>query len=178
MSDSGQKYIARNRAPRVQIEYDLETGGAQKKINLPFVMAVMSDLKGYTDADNKMPRLNEREFEDINSATFDSYLKAMRPRVRFTVADKLGGADKDLLVDIEFESLKDFTPGQIAKKVGPLRDMLDARNKLKNLLSYMDGKPDAQARVQELLSSETLLQSLANSSAAADDDAKGDNKEG
>jgi type VI secretion system protein ImpB len=178
MSDSGQKFIGRNRAPRVQIEYDLETGGAQKKINLPFVMAVMSDLKGYTDADNKPPRLADREFEDVSSANFDSYLKCMRPRVRFTVDNRIGdfagkNADgeeaKDLLVDFEMESMKDFTPTQIAQKVAPLKNLFDMRNELKNLMSYMDGKPDAQARVQELLGNETLLKSLAASSAAAKD---------
>lgn len=177
MSDSGQKFIARNRAPRVQIEYDLETGGAQKKINLPFVMAVMSDLKGYTYEDNKPPRLAERDFEDVSSANFESYLKAMRPRTRFTVENRLGGEGEELLVDMEFESMKDFTPGEIAKKVGPLKDLLDARNKLKNLMSYMDGKPDAQARVQELLNNPTLLESLAASSAAADESGDGEKTE-
>lgn len=163
MSDSGQKFIARNRAPRVQIEYDLETGGAQKKINLPFVMGVMSDLKGDYGEGETPVTIQDRKFEDVSSATFDKYLKEMKPRAKFQVANKLGGENETLAVDIQFESMKDFTPGKIAEKVGPLKDLLDARNKLKNLLSYMDGKPDAEKLIQDMLKNETLLQSLAAS---------------
>jgi type VI secretion system protein ImpB len=170
MSDSGQKFIGRNRAPRVQIEYDLETGGAQKKINLPFVMAVMSDLKGDYAPDEKPTPMADRKFEEISSSTFDSYLKATKPRLSFDVANKLGAGGENLHVEIGFESMKDFTPGRIAEKVAPLKELLDARNQLKNLLSYMDGKPDAEKRIEELLANPALLKSLAASAAPAADE--------
>lgn len=178
MSDSGQKFIGRNRAPRVQIEYDLETGGAQKKISLPFLMGVMSDLKGdYAEDESPVP-VQERKFEDVNSATFDKFLKETKPRARFSVENKLGGESETLNVDLQFQSMRDFTPGRIAEKVEPLKELLDARNQLKNLLSYMDGKPNAEKRIKELLSNETLLQSLAHSSSDkdADSSADGDDK--
>lgn len=163
MSDSGQKFIGRNRAPRVQIDYDLETGGAQKKISLPFIMAVMSDLKGDYAEDEKPVAIADRKFDDISSATFDKYLKDMKPRAKFEVANKLGSGSETLSIDMKFESMKDFTPGRIVEKVAPLKELLDARNQLKNLLSYMDGKPEAEKLIKELLQNETLLQSLAQS---------------
>lgn len=173
MSDSGQKFIARNRAPRVQIEYDLETGGAQKKINLPFVMAVMSDLKGDYGEGEKPTAIQDRKFEDVSSATFDKYLREMKPRAKFEVANTLGSGSETLSVDLQFESMKDFTPGRIAEKVAPLKELLDARNQLKNLLSYMDGKPEAEQLIKELLQNETLLQSLAKSDNASGEEQQG-----
>ena len=164
MSDSGQKFIGRNRAPRVQIEYDLETGGAQKKISLPFIMGVMSDLKGDYADDETPTAINDRSFDEVSSATFDKFLKETKPRAKFTVENKLAPGEPDLAVDLLFESMKDFTPERIAQKVGPLKELLDARNQLKNLMSYMDGKPDAEKRIQELLANPTLLESLAASS--------------
>lgn len=174
MSDSGQKFIGRNRAPRVQIEYDLETGGAQKKISLPFIMAVMSDLKGdYAEDETAVP-VADRKFDEISSSSFDKYLKDMKPRAKFEVANKLGSGSETLSVDLKFESMKDFTPGRIVEKVAPLKELLDARNQLKNLLSYMDGKPEAEKLIKELLQNETLLQSLAQSGKGADADQKQD----
>lgn len=166
MSDSGQKFIGRNRAPRVQIEYDLETGGAQRKINLPFVMGVMSDLKGdYQDGEDPTA-IRDRKFEDISTENFDRYLRDMKPRARFEVANKLGGESETLSVDLTFQSMKDFTPGKLAENVPALRKLLESRNELKNLLSYMDGKADAEKTIKELLQNETLLKSLAASNAA------------
>lgn len=165
MSDSGQKFIGRNRAPRVQIEYDLETGGAQRKVELPFIMGVMSDLKGDYDADagEKPSPVADRDFKDVSTANFDRYMKATKPRVMMQVDNKLGGDLETLSVNMTFESLKDFTPGRIAEKVPELKALLDKRNQLKNLLSHMDGKPEAEALINELLQNEGLLQSLASS---------------
>ena len=181
MSDSSQKYIGRNRAPRVQIEYDLETGGAQKKINLPFLMGVLSDLKGDYDHDETPVPVRERKFEEVSTATFDQFLKKTKPRAHFEVANKLGGESETLSVKLQFQSMKDFTPGRIAENVPPLKELLDARNQLKNLLSYMDGRPDAEKLIKQLLSNETLLQSVANSSRPnadtdADEAGEGDKK--
>lgn len=169
MSDSGQKFIGRNRAPRVQIEYDLETGGAQKKVDLPFIMGVMSDLKGDYDAEagEKAQPVGEREFREVSTANFDRYMKSVKPRVMMSVENKLGGGADNLAVNMTFGSMKDFTPGAIAKQVPELNALLEKRNQLKNLLSHMDGKPDAEDLIAELLQNESLLKSLAASSADA-----------
>lgn len=173
MSDSGQKFIGRNRAPRVQIEYDLETGGAQRKVSLPFVMGVMSDLKGHYGEGEEPSAIEERDFEEVSSATFDKYLKDMKPRMKFDVANRLSAPDdpdapESLHIDMDIQSMKDFTPARIAEKVPALKELLDARNQLKTLMSYMDGKPNAEKLIADLLSDdkEALLQSLKNAKAA------------
>lgn len=157
---SSQKFIARNRAPRVQIEYDLELYGAQKKINLPFVMAVMADLSG--NPAEPLPAVADRKFLTIDVDNFDERLKSMKPRVAFNVPNTLTG-EGNMAVDITFESMDDFSPDAVARKVEPLRKLLEARTQLSNLLSYMDGKSGAEQLVSKLLSDPALLQSLASS---------------
>ena len=156
---SSQKFIARNRAPRVQIEYDVELYGAEKKIQLPFVMGVFADLSG-KPAD-ELPPVDERKALTIDVDNFDDRLKAMKPRVAFTVPNTLTG-EGNLAVDITFESMDDFTPGAIARKVEGLNKLLDARTQLANLLTYMDGKSGAEKLIARALSDPTLLQSLAS----------------
>ena len=107
ISKSGQKFIARNRAPRVQIEYDVEIYGAERKIQLPFVMGVMSDLVG-KPVDN-LPPVDERKFLDIDIDNFDERMKALKPRVAFNVDNTLTGEGK-LNVDLTFDSMEDFLP--------------------------------------------------------------------
>lgn len=168
MADSGQKFVGRNRAPRVQIEYDVETGGAEKRVQLPFVMAVMSDLKGQAQEGETVPSVAERDFDTVDINTFGDYMRATKPRATFQVPNKLGEDEDELLsVDLTFTSMKDFTPARIAEQVGPLKELYDARNKLKSLLSFMDGKPKAEEQLKKLLENETLLKSLANSKVSA-----------
>jgi type VI secretion system protein ImpB len=157
--DSSQKFIARNRAPRVQIEYDVEIYGAEKKVQLPFVMGVLADLAGRPS--EAPPPLSERKFLDIDVDNFDDRLKAMKPRVAFTVPNTLTG-EGNLAVDMTFESLDDFAPDAIARKVEPLRRLLEAREQLSNLLSYMDGKDGAEALVAKLLNDPALREALAS----------------
>src|SRR5579884_3424504 len=121
---SSQKFIARNRAPRVQIEYDVETYGAQKKINLPFVMGVMADLSG--NPKDALPGVEQRKFLEIDVDNFDDRLKSMKPRVAFQVPNKLTGSG-NLPVEVTFESMDDFSPAAVARKVEPLRKLLEAR---------------------------------------------------
>ncbi|MGH7994766.1 MAG: type VI secretion system contractile sheath small subunit [Opitutaceae bacterium] len=156
---SSQKFIQRNRAPRVQIEYDVELYGAQKKVELPFVMGVMADLSG-KPADPLAP-IQDRKFLDIDAENFDERLKAMKPRVAFQVPNTLTG-EGSLNVDITFESMEDFSPGAIAKKVEPLRKLLEARTQLSSLLSYMDGKDGAEDLISKALSDPEVLKSLAS----------------
>jgi type VI secretion system protein ImpB len=154
---SSQKFIARNRAPRVQIEYDVELYGAEKKIQLPFVMAVMADLAG-KPAD-PLPPVADRKFLEIDIDNFDSRMKAMKPRVAFQVPNTLTG-EGNLSVDLTFENMDDFTPAAIAAKVEGLNKLLDARKQLANLVTYMDGKGGAEELIGKVLNDPALLQSL------------------
>lgn len=154
---SSQKFIARNRAPRVQIEYDLELYGAEKKVNLPFVMGVMADLSGKPA--EALPAVADRKFLDIDVDNFDDRLKSMKPRVAFNVPNKLTG-DGNVAVDITFESMADFSPAAVAQKVEPLRKLLEARTQLANLLTYMDGKSGAEALMGKIMTDPEMLKSL------------------
>ena len=131
LTSSGQKFIARNRAPRVQIEYDVEIYGAERKVQLPFVMGVLADLAGRSDT--PQPDIGERKFLNIDIDNFDERMKSIRPRAAFQVANTLTG-EGNLNVDITFESIDDFSPATVARKVGPLNELLNARTQLANLL--------------------------------------------
>lgn len=154
---SGQKFVGRNRAPRVQIEYDVEVYGAQKKVQLPFVMGVMSDLSGKPV--DPLPAVADRKFLEIDVDNFDSRLKSMKPRVAFQVPNALTG-EGNIAVDITFESMEDFSPVAVAKKVDALNKLLEARQQLDNLVTYMDGKTGAEELLAKLLADPALLQSL------------------
>lgn len=170
MSDnSSQKFIARNRAPRVQIEYDVEIYGSEKKIQIPFIMGVMSDLAG--NQKEELPPVADRKFLEIDIDNFDDRMKALKPRVAFTVPNTLTG-DGHLAIDLTFNSMDDFSPSAIAKNVDGLSDLLDARTQLNNLLTYMDGKTGAEELISNVLQNPTLLQSLADAPKQAVDVAK------
>ena len=158
MADSSQKFIARNRAPRVQIEYDVELYGAQKKVQLPFVMGVMADLAGKSEVEQ--PAVADRKFLEIDVDNFDSRMKSMAPRASFAVPNTLTG-EGNLAVDITFESMDDFSPGAIARKVEPLRELLEAREQLANLMTYMDGKTGAEDLISRIMADPALLKTLA-----------------
>jgi type VI secretion system protein ImpB len=155
---SSQGFIARNRAPRVQIEYDLEVYGAEKKVNLPFVMGVMADLSGKPA--EALPGVDQRKFLEIDVDNFDDRLKSMKPRVAFNVPNTLTG-EGNLNVELTFESMDDFSPAAVARKVAPLQKLLQARTQLSNLLSYMDGKAKAEELLANVLKDPSLLQALA-----------------
>jgi type VI secretion system protein ImpB len=154
---SSQKFIARNRAPRVQVEYDLELYGAEKMISLPHVMAVMADLSGKPAED--LAPVADRKFLEIDVDNFDDRLKSMKPRVAFHVPNTLTG-EGNVAVDLTFESMEDFSPAAVARKVEPLNRLLQARTQLSNLLGYMDGKSGAEEVVGKLLQDPALLQAL------------------
>ena len=155
--ESSQKFIARNRAPRVQIEYDVEVYGAEKKVQLPFVMGVLADLSGQP-AEPLAP-VAERKFLEIDVDNFDERLKAMKPRVAVQVPNTLTG-EGNLAIDMTFESMDDFTPAAIARKVDSLNKLLEARGQLANLLTYMDGKTGAEALIARLLEEPALMKAL------------------
>jgi type VI secretion system protein ImpB len=155
---SSQKFIARNRAPRVQIEYDVEVYGAQKKVQLPFVMGVLADLSG-KPADPLAP-VADRKFLEVDVDNFDSRMKAMKPRVAFAVPNALTG-EGNLSVDITFENMDDFSPAAVARKVDSLNKLLQAREQLANLVTYMDGKGGAEELIGKLMADPALLGTLA-----------------
>jgi type VI secretion system protein ImpB len=154
---SSQKFIARNRPARVQIEYDVELYGAEKKIELPFIMGVMADLSGKPA--EALPEVADRKFLEIDVDNFDERLKACKPRVAFQVPNTLTG-EGNLNVELSFESMDDFSPDAVARKVDALNKLLTTRNQLKNLLTYMDGKSGAEGLIAKLLQDPALLQAL------------------
>jgi len=156
---SSQKFIARNRAPRVQIEYDVEVYGAQKKVQIPFVMGVLADLTG--DAKDPLPGVDERKFVNIDVDNFDERMKSMKPRVAISVPNTLTG-EGNMQVDITFESMDDFSPAAVARKVDALNKLLEARTQLSNLITYMDGKAGAEDLIAKALNDPALLKSLAD----------------
>src|SRR5208283_5729 len=159
MAESSQKFIQRNRAPRVQIEYDVELYGAEKKVQLPFVMGVMADLSG--NPAEPLPPVADRKLLEISVDNFDDRLKGMKPRVALQVPNTLTG-EGNLSVDLCFESLDDFSPAAIARKVGSLNQLLQARQQLSNLITYMDGRTGAEDLIAKALHDLALLQALAS----------------
>jgi type VI secretion system protein ImpB len=167
---SSQKFIARNRAPRVQIEYDVEVYGAEKKVQIPFVMGVLADLAGKSA--DEQPSVDDRKMLEIDVDNFDSRLKAQKPRVAFAVPNTLTG-EGDVSVDITFESMEDFSPAAVARKVGSLNKLLQARTQLSNLITYMDGKAGAEDLIAKALEDPAVLQSLASTPKDGGDDESG-----
>ena len=154
---SSQKFIARNRAPRVQIEYDVELYGADKKVQLPFVMGVMSDLAG--NAGKAPPPLAERKFLEVSADNLDDRMAAMEPGVNLSVNNTLTG-EGNLKVEMNFKSMDDFSPAAVARKVPALNKLLEARQQLSNLITYMDGKSGAEDLIAKVLHDPDLLQKL------------------
>jgi type VI secretion system protein ImpB len=156
---SSQKFIAKNRAPRVQIEYDVEIYGSEKKVELPFVMGVLADLSGKSEKPHM--HVAERDFLNIDIDNFDERMRAIAPRVTYSVPNSLTN-DGRVMVDVTFESMDDFSPAAVATKVGALKELLDARTQLANLQTYMDGKSGAEDLVRSMLKDSSLLKSLAS----------------
>jgi type VI secretion system protein ImpB len=169
-SKSSQKFIARNRAPRVQIEYDVEVYGSEKKVHLPFVMGVMADLAGKPE--EALPSVADRKFTEFDIDNFDDRMKAMKPRAAFRVDNTLTG-EGQLNVDLTFESMDDFAPDAVARKVDSLNKLLEARTQLSNLVTYMDGKTGAEELIANAIKDPALLQSLVAAPKQSDDSEEG-----
>ncbi len=165
--ESRQKFIARNRAPRVQIEYDVELYGAEKKMQIPFVMGIMADLAGKQE--DPLPPIDQRKFLEFDMDNFDDRMKAMKPRAAFRVKNTLSDDEGELSVDLTFESMDDFSPAAVARKVEPLRKLLEARTQLANLVTYMDGKSGAEELISNAINDPELLKSLTSAPKPADD---------
>jgi type VI secretion system protein ImpB len=165
MAKSGQRFIKENRAPRVHIEYEVETFGSMQKVELPFVMGVMSDLSGKSHVEKKA--LNERDLVEFDMDNFEQRMAAIAPRAAFNTDNTLTGEGK-ISVDMTFKSMEDFSPGAVAKKVPALAQLLEARQQLNDLMLYMDGKDGAQELLDKVLKDPDLMKALAAAKPAAD----------
>jgi len=157
-NQNGQKFIRQNRAPRVQIEYDVELEGAQKKVDLPFVMGVMADLSG--NPAEALPDVASRKFLEVDIDNFDKRMKAAKPRVAIKVPNTLT-CDGQLSVEMTFESMDDFSPARIAEMVDPLRKLLEQRKDLDALKARIDVKVKIEEALDKLLNDRTALKSKA-----------------
>ncbi|MBK6467942.1 MAG: type VI secretion system contractile sheath small subunit [Rhodobacter sp.] len=166
MSESKAKVIERNRAPRVQIAYDVEHYGSPTTIELPFVMGVMADLAGSSATREAQKTPADRTFVEVDAGRFNKFMEALSPRVKARVKNTLPAAegaeaDEEMFVDLSFKSMGDFTPDKVAEQVPALAELLAMRRQLEELLGYMDGKVSAEKRIAQLLQNEPLLQQVA-----------------
>ncbi len=167
MADSKQKVIGRNRAPRVQIEYDVEHYGSPTTIELPFVMGVMANLAGSSETAEASKPVGERNFVETDAGRFSKFMEGLSPRVKTRVKNTLPAAegaepDEEMFVDLSFKSMGDFAPDKMASQIPALAELLKMRNQLEELLGYMDGKVDAEKRISQLLNNEPLLAQAAS----------------
>ncbi len=137
MSNSTQHKLDRIRPPRVQITYDVETGGAIEKKELPMVVGVLADLSGHREG--ALPKLKERKFAQIDRDNFNDVVKAVTPRLKYTVDNAVSKDGGRLAVELKFQHLDDFHPVNVAKQVEPLRKLLEARQRLVDLAGKLDG---------------------------------------
>jgi len=159
--DSGQKFIRRNRPPRVHITYE-NPANAEEKVEIPFVMGVLADLSGNTPGVEK-PEIPQRKFLEFDMDNLDARMAAIQPGVSFRVANKLTDNSSDKMgVELRFEKMADFEPAAVAKQIPAVAKLLEARMQLANLQRYMDGKVAAEDQLRKLLADPQLMQALKN----------------
>jgi len=168
MAESKAKVIERNRAPRVQIAYDVEHYGSPTTIELPFVMGVMADLAGASETAEAVKTVGDRKFVDVDAGRFPKFMEALSPRVKARVKNTLPQAEgqereEEVALDLSFKSIGDFAPDRVAEQIPQLRELLRMRRQLEELLGFMDGRVDAEKRIAQLLNNEPLLAQLAGS---------------
>ncbi|MBI4848467.1 MAG: type VI secretion system contractile sheath small subunit [Nitrospirae bacterium] len=156
--ESLQHKLDRVRAPRVQITYDVEIGDSIEMKEIPFVVGVLADLSGKPD--DPLPKLKDRKFIEIDRDNFDKVLEGMKPRLSFQVDNKLTGDDTKMGVELRFKSMDDFHPEQVANQVEPLRKLVEARRRLSDLLSKLDGNDKLDELLQKVIASTDSLQKL------------------
>jgi len=160
MSGSTQKKIERVRPPRINISYEVETGGAIEMKELPFLMGVMGDFTGH--ATEPLPRLKDRKFVEVTPDNFDDVLASMKPHLGFTVENKLSedpNAPK-LGVDLHFRSMDDFAPDAVAQQVKPLRELLELRTELANLRANLQTNEKLDEVLQDTLGDSDKMDKL------------------
>lgn len=147
--ESTQHTLDRVRPPRVQITYDVEIGDAIEMKELPFVVGVMADLAGNKPHDQG--KLKDRKFVEIDRDNFDDVLRSIKPRAVLQVDDKLSGEDNKFNIELNFEKVEDFDPVNVVNQVKPLKELLDARKKLSDLISKLDGNDDLDDLLQKVV---------------------------
>ena len=157
-SESLQHKLDRVRSPRVQITYDVEVGDSIEMKDIPFVVGVLADLSGKPD--EPLPKLKDRKFVEIDRDNFNNVLEAMRPRAAFKVDNKLTNDDSKIAVDLRFKSMDDFHPERVVQQVEPLRKLVEARRKLSDLLSKLDGNDRLDELLQDVIANSDSLQQL------------------
>ena len=158
--ESTQHKLDRVRAPRVQITYDVEVGDAIEIKELPFVMGVLGDFTGQPT--EPLPRVKDRKFVEVNPDNFDSVLANMKPHLAYSVENKLSEDPNagNLKVDLNFKSLDDFAPEAVARQVGPLRELLELRDRLTDLRGSMQGNDKLEEMLREAVTDKDKLAKL------------------
>lgn len=158
MSDSTQHKLSKVRAPRVQITYDVETGGEVQKKELPLVVGVMSDLSG--ESEKEQPKLKDRKFVEIDQENFDDVMTSLEPRVEMLVENKLTDDGGKLDLDLRFKKLNDFDPLQIIDQVPALKKLYEARSHLMDLCSKLDGNDKLEQLLENVVRNTADLEEL------------------
>lgn len=175
MSESTQHKLDRVRRARVQITYDVETGGALQKVELPFVVGVLADLSGKPK--DKLPPMKERKFTTIDRDNFNNVLSKAAPRATFRVDNKIANDDTKIGVDLNFKHMDDFEPAKIAEQIPAMKDLLDMRQKLDQLLSKMEGNDKLEELLSQVLNDSEKAAELAKQMGITGDDAKKEESE-
>ena len=171
--ESLQHTLDRVRSPRVQITYDVEIGDAIEMKEIPFVVGILGDLSGKPA--EPLPKLKDRKFIEIDRDNFNKVLEGMKPRAAFRVDNKLTGDGSQLAVDLRFKSMDDFHPERVAEQVEPLRKLVEARRRLSDLLTKLDGNDKLDEMLQDVISSTESLKKLGDEAGA---DTSGEGKKG
>ena len=158
-TESTQHKLSRVRAPRVHITYDVQVGDAIEMKELPFVLGVLGDFSGKPD--EPLPGVKDRKFIEIDRDNFDTVLAGMKPRLAYRVDNKLTG-DGKMNVELRFKSLDDFTPDRVVQQVEPLRKLVEARSRLSDLLSKMDGNDRLEELLKDVLENDATRQQLSS----------------
>ena len=157
MAESKQHWLDRNRPPRVQITYDVETGNAIEKKEIPFVVGVLSDL-GQNPA-NPLPKIKDRKFVEIDRDNFNDVLASTKPEITVKVDDVIKGAGK-ISIPLTFTHLDDFRPERLVERIPELRKLLRARERLNDLLAKLEGNDELSAALREVMESSDALQKI------------------
>ncbi|HVN72007.1 MAG TPA: type VI secretion system contractile sheath small subunit [Desulfomonilia bacterium] len=168
--ESLQHTLDRVRAPRVQITYDVEIGDSIEMKEIPFVVGVLGDFSGKPE--EPLPKLKDRKFIEIDRDNFNKVLEGMKPRVAYRVDNKLTNDGSQIAVDLRFKSMDDFHPERVAEQVEPLRKLVEARKRLSDLLSKLDGNDKLDEILQDVISSTDSLKKLGEEAGVKPEDKK------
>jgi len=166
--ESLQHKIDRVRPPRIQITYDVEVGGAIEMKELPFVVGVMGDFVGKPE--EPLPALKNRKFVEIDADNFNQVLSGMKPRLAYTIDNKLQDDGSKMGIELNFNDIEDFEPDQIVQQVEPLRKLVEARQKLSDLRSKMDGNEKLESMLEDIISDEGKQKELSDALGSSEDE--------